>query len=407
MSSGLCVLCRGTKYLCGKAYCPILAKTRVLYKVAKVSDELFGSSPPSIFVGRIGYPTVFAGPMAPMETGETSIYDFPELWVSKPIDDIVSMRLGLFLGRKTVSVKNVDDRFVQDLQQLVLVLRPVDIEMKFAKKPTGFSFSEYEPPMGPRAPIEKLKIVSMPSTARVVERVYSDVDASATDAVIELYRGGVPVSQIQKIFSVGALGNAKRRRLVPTRWAITAVDDIISKHLINERIRFFKHLSEIQVFVRMYAKNLFISILVPGEWSFEWMEAWFPNSTWNPGGVEVAIEGDYEFFKPREEYASIGGCYYASRLATAEYLNKISRQAISIVLREIYPGFDIPIGVWFVREQLRAMYSQQPYRVSSLEEALKIVDKYSALGSKTWVKKSRLLTFLLKNKKLDLYFNFR
>ncbi len=121
----------------------------------------------------------------------------------------------------------------------------------------------------------------------------------------------------------------------------------------------------------------------------------------------MAIEGDYEFFKPREEYASIGGCYYASRLATAEYLNKISRQAISIVLREIYPGFDIPIGVWFVREQLRAMYSQQPYRVSSLEEALKIVDKYSALGSKTWVKKSRLLTFLLKNKKLDLYFNFR
>lgn len=404
MSSSLCILCRGAKYLCGRAYCPILAKTRAYVKVSNVSDTVFGSSPPSVFIGRIGYPNVFAGPMAPAETGDTSIYDYPELWRSKPVDEVVSMRLSLFLGRRVVGVTNIDDRFVQELQQMVLTLRSVDIEMRFAKRPRGYSFSEFEPPIGPRAPIDSFKVVSIPSTDRVVERIYGDVDATASEAVVELYRGGVPVSQIQKIFSVGALGSAKRRRLVPTRWAITAVDDIISRHLITERIRFYSHLGEIQVFVRFYAKNLFISILIPGEWSFEWMEAWFPKSTWNPNGSEVVVEGDHELFRPRDEYASIGGCYYAARLATAEYLHRIARQAVAVVLREIYPGFDIPIGVWFVREQLRAMYSQEPYRVSSLEEALRIVDKYSALGSKTWVRKSRILTLLLKNIRLDNYF---
>lgn len=404
MQGNICILCRGSKYLCGKAYCPILARNRAFAIVSNATNEVFGSSPPSIFVGRSGYPKVFAGPLAPMETGDTSVYDFPELWTSKTIDDVVSMRLGLFLGKRVVDIDEVNDRYVQDLQHLVLALRPVDIEMRFARRPSGYSFSEFEPPMGPRAPVERIRIVSMPPTNRVVERIYGDGDASAAEAVLELYRGGVPVSQIQKIFSVGALGNSKRRRLVPTRWAITAVDDMISRYLITEKIRFYKHLGEIQVFVRFFAKNLFISILIPGEWSFEWIEAWFPKSTWNPTGKEVVIEGDYEFYKPRDEYASIGGCYYASRLATAEYMDRIGRQAIAVVLREIYPGFDIPIGVWFVREQLRAMYSREPYKVSSLEEALKIVDKYSALGSRTWVRKSRILTFLLKNIKLDYYF---
>ena len=114
----------------------------------------------------------------------------------------------------------------------------------------------------------------------------------------------------------------------------------------------------------------------------------------------MAIEGDHELFRPRDEYASIGGCYYAARLATVEYLVRVSRKATAIVLREIYPGFDIPIGVWFVREQLRALYSQQPYKVSSIEEALKIVDKFSALGSRIWAEKSKVLKLLKRVKKL-------
>jgi hypothetical protein len=134
------------------------------------------------------------------------------------------------------------------------------------------------------------------------------------------------------------------------------------------------------------------------------MEAWFPGSTWNIGGAKVVIEGDHELFTAnRDTYAAIGGCYYAARLATAEYLCRVRRQAIAIVLREIYPGFDIPIGVWFVREQLRTMYNQKPYTIDSLEEAIEILDRFSVLKSSTWIRKSYLLKKLLKEYKLNRF----
>jgi len=137
------------------------------------------------------------------------------------------------------------------------------------------------------------------------------------------------------------------------------------------------------------------------------MEAWFPRSTWNMYGNTIVIEGDYELYTSnRKDYASIGGCYYAARLATAEYLERIGRKAIAIVLREIYPGFDIPLGVWFVREQLREMYKGKPYIVETIEQALNIIDRYSTVKSKTWIEKSHIIRKLLREKKIDNFISF-
>lgn len=405
-STQLCILCRGGRNLCGKAYCPVITRIRTLNIIAnlKRSNELFGTSPPAVFVGRMGYPNIYVGPMAPTDCGDTSIYDFPEQWSSLKIDKIIEMRLSLVLGRTKIGVTDIDSRIAQAIHELVLNAKPTDIEMVFEKPPKGFIFSEYEPPIGPRAPLVNLRIVGSTSSNRIVDRFYSDTDAKASTAVVELYRYGIPVSYIQKLLSVGALGRKRSRRFVPTRWSITAVDDAISRYLVEKRIKYYREIDRIQIFVRSIHRNLFISLLIPGKWCFEWMEAWFPRSTWNMFGSEVAIEGDYELFTAnRDTYASIGGCYYAARLATAEYLEKIGRQAIAVVLREIYPGFDIPIGVWFVREQLRAMYREDPIYVDSLEESFKIIDKVSRIGANKWVEKSYILRKLIKEKKLDRY----
>ena len=407
MDSRLCLLCRGTKHLCGKPYCPILARTAALAKIRPVVSsgklELFGSTPPSIFVGRTGYPTVFAGPATPPERGDTSIYDFPEKWLGLDIDRILAMRLSMVLGRERVDVRRVNDRYVRALQELAISSRPVDVELLLAKPPRPMvSFSEYEPPLGPRAPIRGVRVVGNASAPRIVERLYSDEDALAETAVVELYRAGIPVTYIQRLLSVGALGKRGNRRLVPTRWSITAVDDIVSRHLIG-LLKSFPEIDTVQLFYRVYARNLFIAILVPGKWSFEWMEAWFPGSTWNRWGKEVAVEGDYELYMGRRDYASIGGCYYATRLAVAEYLYSIGRQATAIVFREAYPGFDIPIGVWFVRENIRAMFRSRPIKLSSLEEALRIVDRLTVLGARRWVEESRLLKMLLRTRRIDEY----
>ncbi len=401
----LCAICRG-KGLCGLSYCPLLAKRMALVKLRRVhgSRELYGSSPPSVFIGRYGYPYVNVGPSLPPIVGDTSIYDLPEKWVNLSLEKILNYRWSLVTGSQKISVRDVYNPFITRLHEVVLSVKPVEVEVYLEKPPKPvLSFSEYEPPQGPRAPLKNFRVIGNPRIPRVIDRAYTDTDLKASEAIIMLYEKGVPVTHIQRILSIGAVGTKKLRRLVPTRWSITAVDDTVSKHLI-EKIKDYPEISEIEVYVRGHYDNLFIAILVPGKWSFEWMEAWWPGSTWNPGESEIVVEGDYEGYHGRTTYASIGGCYYATRLAVAEHLYSRRRQAIAILLREIYPGFNLPIGVWFVRENIRAMLRRKPVLVTNrLSDTLRIIDRETRLGSKKWVKASRLLQRLLYIKKITDY----
>lgn len=401
----LCAVCRGRNW-CGLSYCPLLARRLASLKLERIKGirELFGSSPPSVFVGRHGYPVVNIGPSAPPETGDTSIYDLPEKWVGVKLEDILRYRWSLVTGSTRVRVYDVNNPFIDRVHEIILSTKPVDVEILLEKPPIPrISLSEFEPPQGPRAPLKNVRVVSNPSIPRIIERVYSDTDLRAKEAVLVLYRHGIPVSTIQKIFSTGALGRLRERRLVPTRWSITAIDSMVSDALLK-KIRNYPEINRFEVYVRRYYDNLFITVLAPGKWSFEWMEAWWPGSTWNPGTKEVIVEGDYEGFHGRTTYPDIGGCYYATRLAVAEHLYRRGRQAIAIVLREIYPGFNLPIGVWFVRENIRRMLSEKPVLATSdLREVLELIDRETRLGSKKWVNNSRLLRRLLYNYTIDYF----
>ena len=60
-----------------------------------------------------------------------------------------------------------------------------------------------------------------------------DRDASAAVALVELYSSGISLDHISRLLSLGLLG--KKRKLVPTRWSITASDDMIGKELKKGR----------------------------------------------------------------------------------------------------------------------------------------------------------------------------
>jgi len=399
--SNLCLICRGTKLLCGKAYCPIIVKSIVKFKIKDISlkKEIYGSSPPSVFVGRIGYPKVYIGPAAPSFLGDTEIYDKPEEWIGKSLEEILNYRFSLILGKTKVKVKDISDKNVEMLQEIAMAEKSVNIEMILKNTPKPkIRFDEYTPPQGPTAPLVKINITENVRIDKKIEKVYYDTDLKAKNAIIELYKNRVDISKIQKILSVGGLGLIKNRKLVPTRWVITTVDSTISEELIKE-IKEFPIIEKYQVFVREYMKNLFIVILIPGAWSYEWMEGWFPNTTWNRS-KEVSIEGDYEEFKGRTTYPNIGGCYYAARLATAEYLYKIKRQATAILIREIYPGLDLPIGVWFVRENLRETFKQKPLEFDNIKEVIDYVSKKTKIDFNDWIKKSYLLKKVIFEKKI-------
>src|SRR5256886_11287522 len=69
-------------------------------------------------------------------------------------------------------------------------------------------------------------------------------------------------------------GKNKRRKLVPTRWSITAVDSNLSLRLMA-RVREHPLIDEYRVYKYSYLDNTYVGILTPESWRFEWIEAWF------------------------------------------------------------------------------------------------------------------------------------
>jgi hypothetical protein len=49
-----CIICKGSRFLCGKTRCPILLRLYAQLKIKPMVESLtlHGSSPPDIFVGR-------------------------------------------------------------------------------------------------------------------------------------------------------------------------------------------------------------------------------------------------------------------------------------------------------------------------------------------------------------------
>jgi hypothetical protein len=218
--------------------------------------------------------------------------------------------------------------------------------------------------------------------------------------VEELYQRGVKVSRIQRAFSVGTLGRRGRRRLVPTRWSITAVDDLLSKQNVRE-VRMLPELAEIRVHRLTALDNRWLIVLLPGIWRYESIESWYPSTFWNPSPTEIIMMGDHEGHDGRTTYASIGGCYYAARLATSEALLRLGRQAGVVVLREVHPGEILPLGVWNVREHVRAALLEPPLRLNSMAELSGVIRSTFAIPLQRWLLQSAVLHEARTQRKLD------
>ncbi|MEM2900222.1 MAG: Nre family DNA repair protein [Thermoplasmata archaeon] len=404
-----CALCRGTKGYCGKDRCPILVKYYANYRVAKIFDvlELAGSTPPSVFVGRFGYPKIELGPLVPPILGDTSILDAPEHWLGKgySIDDIVSFRTQLVRGKITANVYDVENggKLIDITREVALAARPIDLEVSFTKKPSGNIFLDDEAaPFGPSAEIANLSSGNVKIDFRI-EKTMSDRDLNAKDAILYLYQNGTNLSTIQRAFSIGAFGEKKKRRFVPTRWSITAVDSILGLELLA-KTKTYPIINEYRVYESLTIDNRFIVILLPSCWSYELVEAWYPKTTWNAFGNSIVIFSDHEGYNGRKTYAKIGGCYYAARLAVNELLEREKRQAACIVLRETYPGHILPLGVWNVRENVRRALSGSYMKFQNLKDTLNYISTRLKIGIERWVKNSALLHEAISQKKIDEYF---
>jgi hypothetical protein len=401
----MCLQCRGAKLLCGKPRCPIIVKAQSMARQShSYSNQIAGSSPPGVFVGRLGYPKVSIGPMVPPIYGDTAVMDTPEEWLGKPLETIVDYRYSLVRGNVRA---NVDDAVMpagtlEKLQELSMAARPVDTELRLQNAPRKMlTLSEDSQPYGPSAPLERFTTSNV-TVERRIEKAYYDRDLKAADAIFSLYRDDVLVTRLQRALSIGMFGEGARRRLVPTRWSITAVDSTISAKLI-ERIKEFSTIDEYRVYSYSVYDNQYVAILLPEPWRFEWIEAWFPNTTWNQFTKEPYIIGDYEEYFGRKTYAKVGGCYYSTRLAVGEALEKERKQAAAIVLRETYPGYIMPLGVWNVRESIRELMRQRPQRFDSFEAAMGAALGMMRISTKKWIGSSVLISRELTQTKITSF----
>jgi len=406
--SGLCVLCKGSRNLCGKTRCPIIVKVNYYLKSVPLmnSENIAGASPPSVFIGRIGYPNVYAGPLVPPVEADTAMFDLPELWFGKSMDEIVAFRSMLIRGKKRVHVQKFSEagKIIQRTRELALAIKPVDVELFLTRKPHGSIFmSDETQPFGPSAPIRDMNI-SNTTWDPQIEKAYGDSDLKAIPAVLELYRKGVFETKIQRAFSVGAFGVEKNRRFVPTRWSITAVDDILSKNLMTQ-VRELPEMNEYRIYESEYLDNVFEVLMMPREWNYEAIEAWYPGTVWNPDGKETVLFSDWEGHDGRTTYAEIGGCYYAARLAVCEQLVKEKRQASVVVLREAHPGYIMPVGVWQVRENVKNAMRQRPLKFNTLKEALERIASQFRIPLPAWIRESELIRNALFQKRITDFLN--
>jgi len=390
--------------LCGKERCSVIARFHSTARAKRLIDRtnLEGASPPSVFVGRMGYPSVSIGPMIPPYHGDTSLMDTPERWTNLGIDDIIDFRSNLVRGMHKVDIHDVEnsDRLVVKTRELALARTPPEAVAEFERKPFGkLTVDDDVQPFGPSAPIRRFDTANFRFDSRL-EKAFYDTDLRARDAVVSLYKDGALLSQIQRAFSIGAFGTGKRRKFVPTRWSITAVDSNLGLHML-ETTKAYPAIDEYRVYETTNLDNRWAIVMMPTTWRYELIEAWYPNTAWNPHSDRIAIMSDHEFFNGRSTYASIGGCYYAARLAVNELLQRERRQAGVSILREAHPGYILPVGVWNVRENVRAALRTRPRSYRTLKEALTHVSTVMDIPVSRWIKNSAVLKDALYQRRVD------
>jgi len=369
-------------------------------RIAPVRGETHvGRASPEIFVGRSGYPNVSSGILAPTDPESNAAEHVTSgNWYDQGIgiENVLQYRTGL-LNSQQASDVNVHDTwngFIGTQREVAIADSPVDIELDLASAPNvDLQLGEVSAPTGPRAQAADATLTENPSVPRAVEKTLEDDDWQAQGAMNYLYRRGFDVYEINSILSAGALGQGENRRLVPTRWSITAVDDTIGE-LLRGQIRNAPSIDAVQVYEETYMGNRYWIVLAPGTWEFELVEMKSPGSVWNPSSDgSVWMQSAHEVYEGRTQYVEeTAGAYYASRLGVLEHLVEQDRQAKALVLRGVSDDYWAPVGVWQIRESIRNAFDQRPATAETFHDAVNQLTSLLPVDSDALRRKSDMVS---------------
>ena len=392
---------------CGKGKCPICARNNAIFKVKGAVKEEFTSDSYSVFVGRYNYPNVNVGILEPPQQTEDSwLYDAPNYWASNnfQIPQIVELRSSLINSRFKSNIFDVRKsmKFLDIGKEVAMASEPVSIEVNLYKKPKfRLNVDSHTLPMGPNAQLKKVKLTENPKIHPKIEKVVSDTDLKAGEALKILYNSKFDENTLTKLLSIGNLGLKKNRKLVPTRFSITAVDSNLGNNLANE-IKQHNQTGYLAYFGG-YLGNYFLILFFPEVYNYELFETYAPTFNRNKH-----FTTDFEPYEGRKQYAeSTAGGFYACRLAILEKLKEIRRQASVLALRFITDEYNTPLGVFVVRESIRKTLNNKPIEFGSKELMLKyaevLIRKKFNINISDLLKHSKVLKNIKQQTKLEKF----
>ena len=418
----LCPKC-GRTSSCDKPSCPLKARELFAKSTNFSYKKDFAGTTPNVFVGHFGYPNINVGLLSTDFSPENFDFyhdvakddiDNPLKWSKETYDinKIVNLRTTLINSRFRSKINSptsvVKNKLSELSKEISLSPRNVDTEISLKEKPMlRMSFNAEASPHGPSSYLLNAHVTENVRVPTKVDKIVSDIDYKAGSALNELYKHNFDEHYLTKILSVGNLGIKTQRKLVPTRWSITAVDDSLGKNIVEE-VKKNSNNTGYLAYYGGYLENYFLVLFFPGEWNYEFFETFSFDMESKYPGLNVKSESDYEGYNGRKEYATeTAGGYYASRLPVIEHLKSLKRQGSVLVMRFITKDYFASLGVWVVRESVKKTLSQRPLEFGSedliITYAKKLILKKFKFDISGLLKKSKLIELRKNQKKLQDY----
>jgi hypothetical protein len=323
--------------------------------------EGFGSAP---IVGEKNYPFLQIHNSS-NEDKSNNFMNSGEI-VKQGYKDIFHIKAKNILGStQNTHIRHTTDRINNEIIDIYKSKKAIEFnstfekELKFDKVLTN----KIAGIMGSKNELEQLQATENTTTSKQIEK-YSTNDAKAKEACIKLYEQGKNEQQIIHLLALGVFGVNINKKLVPSKWAITAYDKMIEEHL-HKQILKYKPINQYEVYYYQNKSDTHVNILLPDHYTGTHTEDWANSYSDEWNGFNTDSFNNVNKL-PTPEALNAGG-YYATKIALNEHLQNRKKQASAIMIRRIR-DYDVPLGVVFVRECVRESFKNQVFKTSSFEE---------------------------------------
>jgi hypothetical protein len=361
-------------------------------EILKPTKELEGYAS-GVIVGEKNYPQVRTHSIS--NENLTSSYFNNSNLVKENYSKIIKEKARNILGSTNqIYVKKTDDRIKKELEDIYKSKKAIEFNSEYEKELTfdKLIVNKVAGIGGSKNNIKSVTATENTSTSKHIEK-YTENDIKSREAMLSLYKIGINENQIINLLALGTFGIQINKKLVPTRWSISAYDKTIESYL-HKKILDYKIISSYEIYTYEDKGNKFTIIILPESLSFE-------NFEMMKGNKLI----DYVNYNNKLGYKepNTAGGFYSSKVAANEFLEKRKLQAACIVLRDI-TDYELHLGVVFVRESVRECLKGKPIVFSNKIEFEKYLKEYN-LKYYLAYKESTTYRETNKQKKLEEFFN--